>query len=97
PHTLASMCLFLTMIGQFQFSYPILRDRQTLDCTGFWGGRTSCKREFLVTHGVFNQDFTFGYEDDELGYRLSRHGLRVIFNRQAVQYMNRGYTFDEFC
>jgi hypothetical protein len=52
---------------------------------------------FLVRHGVFNADFTFGYEDDELGYRLSRHGLKVIFNRQAVQHMNRSYTFDEYC
>jgi glycosyltransferase involved in cell wall biosynthesis len=88
---------FLTEVGQFLFSYPSMRDGQTLDWTAFWGGRTSCKRDFLVRHGVFNQDFIFGYEDDELGYRLSRHGLQVLFNRRAVQHMNRPITFDEFC
>jgi glycosyltransferase involved in cell wall biosynthesis len=88
---------FLTEVGQFLFSYASMHDGQTLDWTGFWGGRTSCKRRFLIKHGVFHQDFTFGYEDDELGYRLSKYGLEVIFNRKAVQHMNRAYTFDEFC
>jgi hypothetical protein len=36
-------------------------------------------------------------EDVELGYRLGKHGLQIVFNRQAIQYMNRPLTFEQFC
>jgi GT2 family glycosyltransferase len=88
---------FVTEVGCFLFSYPNLADGQILDFTYFWGGRSSCKRSFLIRQGVFNQLFRFGSEDVELGYRLSQYGLKVIFNRAAVQYMNRAITFEEFC
>ena len=88
---------FVTEDGCFLFSYPALADGQELDFTYFWGGRSSCKRSLLIKHGVFNQEFRFGSEDIELGYRLSRFGLKVLFNRNAIQYMNRALTFDEFC
>ena len=51
----------------------------------------------LTEHGIFNQAFTFGCEDIELAYRLTRFDLQVIHNRHAVQYMNRPLTYDEFC
>ena len=88
---------YVTDIGHFLFSYGDLKDGQELDFDYFWGGRSSCKRSLLVKHGVFNQQFRFGSEDIELGYRLSKLGLKVIFNRRAVQYMNRPVDYDEFC
>ncbi len=88
---------YVTDIGHFLFSYSNLTDGQVLDYTYFWGGRSSCKRLLLVNHGIFNQQFRFGSEDIELGYRLSKFGLKVIFNRNAIQYMNRPLTYDEFC
>ncbi|MBM4329738.1 MAG: glycosyltransferase [Deltaproteobacteria bacterium] len=88
---------FVTDIGHFLFSYSHLKDGQQLDFTYFWGGRSSCKRSLLVKHGVFRQQFRFGSEDIELGYRLSRFGLRVIFNRNAISHMIRPITYDEFC
>jgi glycosyltransferase involved in cell wall biosynthesis len=88
---------YVTDVAQYLFAYGPLADRQVLDYTYFWGGRSSCKRSLLVNHGVFNQQFRFGSEDIELGYRLTRFGFKVIFNRKAVQYMNRAITYDEFC
>lgn len=88
---------YVTDVGQFLFSYGNLSHGQSLDFTCFWGGRSSCKRSFLVRHGIFNQDFRFGSEDIELGYRLSKFGLRVIYNRKAVSRMIRPLTYDEFC
>ena len=32
-----------------------------------------------------------------MGYRLAKHGLEVVFCRDAVQYMNRPLSYDEFC
>lgn len=50
-----------------------------------------------MRYGVFCQEFRFGCEDIELGYRLAKRGLKVRFHRRAIQYMNRPITFDEFC
>src|SRR6185503_16443738 len=70
---------------------------QELDYTYFWGGRTSCKRAFLLEHGLFRPEFTFGSEDIELAYRLSEHGLRVIYWPRAAQRMIRPVTYEDFC
>ena len=88
---------FVTEIGCFLFSYPSLRHGDVLDYAYFWGGRSSCKRSLLLEFGVFNPVFRFGCEDIELGYRLSREGLRVVYNKNAVSYTVRKIDFDAFC
>ncbi len=97
---------FVTDIGHLLFNYSHLTDGQRLDFTYFWGGRASCKTSLLRRAGVFREEFEFGSEDIEAGFRISKRlveqglvadGLAVIFNRHAVQHMNRPITFDEFC
>lgn len=88
---------YVTGPGALLFSYGNLTHAQVLDFTYFWGGRSSCKRSLLVTHGVFNQNFLSIIEDIELGYRLSRFGLKVVYDAHAVSYMNRPLSYDEFC
>ena len=87
---------YVTELG-YLFFYPSLTDGDVLDYTYFWGGRSSCKRKFLIDYGVFNPVFRFGCEDIELGYRLSRHDLKVVYNAQAVSRMIRDISFDAFC
>ena len=87
---------FITEVGCFLFSYPDIRHGSVLDYRYFWGGRSSCKRSFLIEHGVFNPIFRFGCEDIELGYRLSHHGLKVVYNAAAVTYMLREVNLDDF-
>ena len=88
---------FVTEVGCFLFSYPGLKDGDVLDYSYFWGGRSSCKRSFLLDHGVFNPVFRFGCEDIELGFRLSRHEFRVVYNARALSAMARKVTVDGFC
>ena len=88
---------YVTKVGCYLFSYPNLKDGDVLDYTYFWGGRSSCKRKFLIEHGVFNPVFRFGCEDIELGYRLSKHNFKVVYNAQAVSTMVRDISFDAFC
>jgi glycosyltransferase involved in cell wall biosynthesis len=88
---------YITEIGRFLFAYGDLKDGQMLDFTYFWGGRSSCKRSFLAKHGVFNRQFRTIIEDMELGYRLSKFGLRVLFHRAAVSYAARPLTFEDVC
>jgi glycosyltransferase involved in cell wall biosynthesis/ubiquinone/menaquinone biosynthesis C-methylase UbiE/Tfp pilus assembly protein PilF len=95
--TTTGLMHYLTEIGQHLFSYPKIKHGQILGYKHFWGGRSSCKKSFLVEHGIFRPEFRFGSEDIELGYRLDRFGLKVVYNQNAVSYMNRPLTFDEFC
>ena len=88
---------YVTEVGKYLFSYPSLEADKMLDFRHFWGGRASAKRGFLVRHGAFNQDFSFGYEDVELAFRLSGHGFGVVYKPEAISYMVRPLTFDEFC
>jgi GT2 family glycosyltransferase len=88
---------FVTEVGCFLFSYPAIRHGQVLDFSYFWGGRTSCKRQFLIDHGIFNPVFRFGCEDIELAFRLSWHDLKVVYDAQAVSTMTRRISFDGFC
>lgn len=87
----------VTEVGCQLFSYGWMKPGQFLDHTAFWGGRSSCKRSLLVRSGVFHPDFRFGCEDIELGWRLRRHGLRVIYKPEAHTVMIRALTFDGFC
>jgi glycosyltransferase involved in cell wall biosynthesis len=88
---------YIIDVGQQLFAYRNLRHGQRLDHTYFWGGRSSCKRAFLTAYGIFNQSFRAIIEDIELGYRLSKFNLIVVFDRRAVSHMVRPITFDDFC
>jgi GT2 family glycosyltransferase len=86
---------YVTEIGQQLFFYRSIEDGAMLDHTYFWGGRSSCKRSFLVHHGSFDQALP-AMEDIELGYRLSKHGLVVRYAHAAQSFMVRAVTYDEF-
>jgi glycosyltransferase involved in cell wall biosynthesis len=87
----------VTETGAQLFSYNWMRPNKRSDYKAFWGGRSSCKREFLLKWGVFNTKFRFGCEDIELGWRLRPYGLNVIYEPAASAMMIRTIGFDDFC
>jgi GT2 family glycosyltransferase/2-polyprenyl-3-methyl-5-hydroxy-6-metoxy-1,4-benzoquinol methylase len=52
-----------------------------------WGRFYSCnvslKRDFFLAAGGFDEDFTYYYEDLDLGWRLGQLGLRLWYRRQG--------------
>lgn len=87
---------FVTEVGQHLFAYPSLTMAEELTYDHFWGGRTSCKRELLLRNGMFNPAFDAIIEDIELGYRLSKVGMKVVYEHRAVLFMARPVTYVEF-
>ena len=87
----------VTGVGGQLFSHGWMRPGQVLSFREFWGGRSSCKRSFLVEHGVFHPAFRFGCEDIELGFRLDAFGLRVIHEPAARTTMIRPLSFGDVC
>ena len=78
--TVTPLMHFLTDVDKMLFAYGNLTDGQQLDWRGFWEGRLSCKRSLLVTNGLHDQRLAYSI-DVEIGWRLARHGLKVLYPR----------------
>jgi GT2 family glycosyltransferase len=62
-------------------------ERQPQDDPGwtrFYSSNVSLKRELFLAAGGFDPDFVFDYEDLDLGWRLGRRGMRLLYERAAV-------------
>lgn len=59
---------------------------------------TSAKVAFFRENGLFDERFrAYGYEDVELGYRLVKKGLRMIYNPDAIGYHYKQISFSDMC
>jgi glycosyltransferase involved in cell wall biosynthesis len=80
------------------FMFGSLRNEQIADFHAFYTCNLSIKTEFLRTRGQFDEEFTSAaYEDTELGYRLSRHGLQLLYNSAAIAYHHQFFSFEDAC
>jgi glycosyltransferase involved in cell wall biosynthesis len=89
---------FMRWYGEFGalFGYSLLKDNQVNDARYLYSCNLSFKAEFLRRHGGFDEALPT-LEDHELGYRLSKHGMKMYFRRTAVGYHYQTFTFDQAC
>ncbi|GIV30329.1 MAG: hypothetical protein KatS3mg028_1395 [Bacteroidia bacterium] len=85
-------------VGAQQFSYYYMREGQTYDFRHFYTCNVSIKRDFLFSEKKwFDTDFIFAaFEDAELGYRLSKKGLKIVYQPQIVGYHYHYHTSISF-
>jgi len=70
--------------------------RRRLDWLYFLTGNASVRREDLVELGGFDEHFTgYGHEDLELGFRLIRQGISILYEPGAVNYHWHPVPYDE--
>jgi GT2 family glycosyltransferase len=50
----------------------------------FYSSNVSLKRDFFLSAGGFDREFTYDYEDLDIGWRLGRLGMRLLYERDAV-------------
>ena len=61
-------------------------------------GNASIGKKMLVDIGMFDEDFRgYGCEDYELGYRIAKNNIPIIYNPDAINYHYHPVTFDEDC
>jgi GT2 family glycosyltransferase len=66
-----------------QFGYRYMKDAEDVPYTCFYTSNVSVPRHILGTE-PFDPTFrTYGWEDIDVGYRLAKRGVRLIFNRMA--------------
>jgi glycosyltransferase involved in cell wall biosynthesis len=87
---------YITDVDRLMFAYERLSDGQELDWRGFWEGRISCKRSFLLAHALHDQRLVYSI-DVEMGWRLSPFGLRIVYDATARSLMARPIDLDAFC
>ena len=70
--------------------------RKKLPWLYFLTGNASVRREDLIRVGRFDESFTgYGHEDLELGYRLERAGVTILYEPNAVNYHCQDVPHDD--
>lgn len=70
--------------------------RTQLSWLYFMTGNASVRKTDLARVGCFDEAFTgYGHEDLELGYRLERAGLRIVYEARAINYHWQYVPFGE--
>jgi len=61
-------------------------------------GNASISKDLLVNLGMYDEDFRgYGCEDYELGYRIVKKGVPIIYNPDAINYHCHPVSFEEDC
>lgn len=61
--------------------------RKKLSWLYFLTGNASVRRDDLIAVGAFDENFTgYGHEDLELGYRLQKTGITILYEPRAINY-----------
>jgi GT2 family glycosyltransferase len=68
------------------FDYRQLEDERAEDAqwSRFYSSNVSVKRDFYLAVGGFDPDFAYDYEDLDFGWRAREHGMRLLYERDAL-------------
>lgn len=84
--------------GGPQFSYYQIEQR--IDVTDdivcyFYTSNISFKKKLFEDYGYFDEDFPYAaFEDTELGFRLRKSGLHLLYNKNAIAYHYHPMTLE---
>ena len=70
--------------------------RKTLSWLYYLTGNASARKRDLDRVGRFDENFTgYGHEDLELGYRLQKAGVKIVYDPHAIDYHWHPVPYDE--
>lgn len=79
-----------------QFSYRKIR-LHGAKWNHFYTSNVSLKREFLADERFFVGFTGWGFEDSELGYRLYKKGMNLVYNPKVVVYHDHEQNIADVC
>ena len=79
-----------------QFSFDLLRDGQEVPFTTLYTSNVSIPREALGTDPFDHRFTSYGWEDCELGWRLSKAGLPIVYRKAAATRHVHPQTMSQF-
>ncbi len=96
--TTVNVTPFLQHVNYYgaQFGYAHLTPQAEAPFTCFYTSNVSLRRSALGTDPFDPRFGVYGWEDTELGYRLSRAGLRIIYSPEARAVHSHPMTLQSF-
>jgi len=79
-----------------QFSFDLLADGQEVPFTSLYTSNVSVPRELLGSEPFDHRFTSYGWEDCELGWRLSSAGLPIVYRRSAATRHVHPQTMSQF-
>jgi GT2 family glycosyltransferase len=79
-----------------QFGYRYMKDGDDVPYTCFYTSNVSLPRDVLGPQPFDPEFLTYGWEDVEVGYQLSKRGLRIVFNRLACAQHLHAMNLNDF-
>jgi len=84
--------------GKICFRRDNKKDGQKLPWHHLVTGNASMPKDMLIEIGMFDEDFLgYGCEDYELGYRIFKRNIPIIYNPHGINYHCHPVTFEEDC
>jgi glycosyltransferase involved in cell wall biosynthesis len=87
---------FMNYLEGIQFHYQNIKNKNDVKLH-FYTSNISLEKKWFDNEEYSPEFSNYGLEDIELGYRLEKKGLRVIYNPQAIVSHLHSYTFEQFC
>jgi Glycosyltransferase len=90
----------ITDIGCEQFGFVAMKPYEIIDFRHFYTSNISVSRKKLEELDcLFDTSFKkYGFEDIELGYRLSKNGVKIFYNPSILCFHDHVYnSVDKFC
>ena len=79
-----------------QFNYKVIKDTENCSYKFFYTSNISLEKKWFDDN-IFDEDFKYAaFEDIELGYRLEKKGLKILFNKNAIAYHHHRYEPKQF-
>jgi len=79
--------LIQSWLNRKQMAFQNLTHMKEMNFNYFFTCNLSAKRTFLLQNGLFNEQYPFASgEDIELGSRLTKAGLKLYYNKNAIAY-----------
>ncbi len=95
PHKPVTAFMHWLENGGPQYKFGSITDKDNVFYGHFYTSNVSLKRSFIIAVGLFDEDFPYAsHEDTELAYRMSRMGMRLVYNEHAVGYHDHYTTLD---
>ena len=90
---------FLEYIGEqgWQFGFSMIEDPENLPFNFFYSSNLSLPQSLFRGSGGFDESFDdYGWEDVELGLRLKKKGMKLVYNRRAIAYHDHRINLRSF-
>lgn len=79
-----------------QFDFEAIDDPDDVNCLSLYAPNVSVRAVHLDMVGGFDEAFGYGYQDTDLGIRLSEQGVKLVYSKDAVGFHDHPNDFLNF-